>query len=122
MQLTIRGIEIDCVIGERPDERLRLQRITVDAILEIDGKAAVTDSLEDTVDYVALAERIRLRLVEAKCKMIERAAALVAETALSFPGVVSAEVSVTKSGAVPGIGSATATASQYRIQNEEKRR
>lgn len=109
MELEIKGIEIDCVIGERPDERMRLQRLRVDVRLAIGDKAAETDRLEDTVDYVALADRIRSRLTEAKCRMIERAAAIAAEAARSFPGVISAEVSVTKSGAVPGIASATAT-------------
>lgn len=110
MQLEIKGIEIDCVIGERPDERMRLQRINVDVRLTISDKAAESDRLEDTVDYVALAEHIRSRLTEAKCKMIERAAAIAAAAARSFDGVISAEVAVTKSGAVPGIASATAIA------------
>lgn len=110
MKLLVGGIEVYCIIGDRPEERLREQRILVDAKLEIADTAARTDLIEDTVDYVALAQRIRERLVEAKCILIERAAAIAAEAAHSFPGVVSAEISVTKHGAVPGIAYATAVA------------
>lgn len=108
MELQVKGIEVDCVIGERPDERSRLQRLSVDVRLTIRDTAAATDRLGDTVDYVALAERIRGRLAEAKCRMIERAAAIAAAEAKAFPGVESAEAAVTKSGSVPGIGAATA--------------
>ena len=93
MFLYIKDIEIYCIIGERPDERMRLQRLSVDVRLEIGDKVAVSDSLDDTVDYVAVADRIRQRLTEAKCKMVERAAAIAADAASSFQG---------------GIGSATA--------------
>ena len=110
MTLEISGIEVDCVIGERPDERTRLQRIRVDAMLETDGKAALTDELADAVDYVTLAEAIRKALVEAKCKLIERAAEIAVSEAMKFAPVQAAQVRVTKSGAVPGICSASATA------------
>ena len=92
MTLRLNGIDVDCVIGERPDERTRLQTLRVDVELEISDVAAETDSLVDTVDYAALTERIRAALASAKCRMIERAA----------------KVSVTKSGAVPHLESAQA--------------
>lgn len=103
MKLRLDGIEVDCVIGERPDERERLQRLVVDVELEIPSTAAETDSLSDTVDYAALAERIRSALVAAKCRMIERAAKVVYDC---LP-TKSARVVVTKSGAVPALASAS---------------
>ena len=108
MILRLEGLEVDCVIGERPDERDRVQRLRVDAELEVDGRAAETDDLADAADYAALAERIRVALVSARCKLIERAAKVVRDTCLADPHVASAKVSVTKSGAVPGLASATA--------------
>jgi dihydroneopterin aldolase len=107
-ELFINGIEVDCVIGERPDERCRNQRLLVDVVLAVDTKADETDELGDTVDYASLADRIRSMLVAAKCKMIERAARLAYELCRSERGVVSAKVTVTKSGAVPGLRSASA--------------
>ena len=108
MTLRLEGLEVDCVIGERPDERDRVQRLRVDAELEVDGRAAETDDLADAADYAVLAARIRAALVAARCRLIERAAKVVHDVCLSCPHVSLAKVSVTKSGAVPGLASATA--------------
>ena len=108
MELKLNGIAVDCVIGERPDERERLQRLCVDVELAIPDRAAETDELADTVDYAALSEKIRAALVAAKCKMIERAAKVVCDVCLADEKVLSAKVSVTKAGAVVGLESATA--------------
>ena len=107
IELFLDGIEVDCIIGERPDERIRTQRLLVDVALKVDGCADATDELCDTVDYAALSERIRGALVDAKCKMLERAAAIACAACRADPKVVSAEVTVTKSGAVLGLKSAS---------------
>ena len=90
MKLNLNGLDVDCVIGELPDERNRLQRLRVNVGLEIPDRAAETDALDDTVDYAALAARIREALVAA------------------------AVATVTKSGAVPGLESASAVYSETR--------
>ena len=112
MKLKLSGIQVNCIIGERPDERVREQELCVDVELEISDRAAETDELGDTVDYAALSERIRAALVAAKCKMIERAARLVADC---LPAG-SARVTVTKSGAIPHLKSASVT-----FERERKR-
>ena len=108
MNLELNGIDVDCVIGERPDERMRLQRLGVDVSLEIPDTAAETDDLADTVDYAALAESIRAALVAAKCRMIERAARVAWDVCRADRRVRSATVRVTKAGAVAHLESATA--------------
>ena len=108
MKLKLNGIDVDCVIGERPDERTRTQRLHVDVVLAIGDRAAGTDELCDTVDYAALAEKIRAALVAAKCRMIERAAKVVCDLCLADEKVSAAEVTVTKSGAIPHLESASA--------------
>ena len=108
MTLRLEGLEVDCVIGERPDERDRVQRLRVDAELEVDGRAAETDDLADAADYAVLAEHIRAALVAARCRLIERAAKVAHGVCLADPHVASARVSVTKAGAVPGLAAATA--------------
>ena len=108
MTLRLEGLEVDCVIGERADERDRLQRLVVEAELTVSDRSAETDDLADAVDYAVLSERIRAALVAAKCRLIERAAKIVHDICLADPKVASARVSVTKSGAVPGLASATA--------------
>ena len=108
MKLELNGIDVDCVIGERPDERTRTQRLRVDVALTIDDKVAETDELADTVDYATLTEEIRMALVEAKCRMIERAAKVVCDLCLADPKVSAAKVRVTKSGAIEHLESAAA--------------
>ena len=108
MKLELNGIDVDCIIGERPDERTRTQRLRVDVVLTIGDTAAETDELADTVDYAALTEGIRTALVEAKCKMIERAAKVVCDLCLEDAKVSAANVRVTKRGAIEHLESASA--------------
>ncbi len=80
----------------------------MDVVLTIGDRASETDDLTDTVDYAALTEKIRAALVEAKCRMIERAAKVVCNLCLKDAKVSAAEVRVTKSGAIEHLESATA--------------
>ena len=108
MKLELNGIDVECIIGERPDERMRPQRLRVDVVLTIGDRASETDELADTVDYAALAEQIRAALVGAKCRMIERAAKVVADLCLADEKVSAAKVRIVKCGAIPHLESATA--------------
>ena len=108
MKLELNGIDVDCIIGERPDERTRTQRLRVDVALTIGERVAETDALGDTVDYAALTEGIRAALVAAKCRMIERAAKVVCDLCLTEAKVSSAKVRVTKFGAIAHLESASA--------------
>ena len=52
--------KIQCVIGHNPEERISPQDIYIDLKVKADFyKASQTDSLKDTVDYVALADLCR---------------------------------------------------------------
>ena len=108
MKLELNGIDVDCIIGERPDERTRTQRLRVDVVLTIVDAVTETDELSDTVDYAALTESIRAALIVAKCKMIERAAKVVCDLCLADAKVSEANVRVTKSGAIEHLESAAA--------------
>ena len=108
MKLELNGIDVECIIGERPDERTRPQRLRVDVVLTIDDRASETDELSDTVDYAALTEGIRAALVAAKCRMIERAAKVVLDLCLADEKVSAANVRVVKAGAIPHLESAVA--------------
>lgn len=111
MTLTLNGLAVDCIIGERADERVRAQRLRVDVSLTVGYRAAETDDLADTVDYAALAERVRAALAAARCQMIERAARVVCDVCLADSAVSHVTATVTKSGAVPGLESAAVTLS-----------
>ena len=108
MKLELNNISVDCIIGERPNERVTPQQLRVDVSRELVETASETDELADTVDYAALTERIRATLRVAQCKMIERAARLAGEACLADERVRSAEVRVVKSGAIPHLESAAA--------------
>ena len=106
--MALSGIAVDCIIGDLPDERVREQRLRVDAELVVPDAAASSDSLADTADYAAIAESVRAALVAARCRMIERAAKVALDACLADARVLRAKVRVTKSGAVPGLESASA--------------
>lgn len=109
--LSLKGLEVDCIIGDLPEERVKAQRLEIDIVLEIDSVANATDSLGDTVDYAALSSKIRAALVEARCRMIERAAQIALDVCMACERVSSATVEVTKKGAVAGLRSAAACVS-----------
>src|SRR5574344_1706655 len=52
MKLELNGIEVNCIIGDRPEDRVRPQLLLVDVELTVPDIAADTDCLKDTVDYV----------------------------------------------------------------------
>ena len=101
------NIEALCIIGDLPEERAREQRLLVDVSLEVDLSAVMaSDRLSDTIDYAALSREIRDALRAAKCRLIERAAGVVADVCLEDPRVQRVTVCVKKSGCVPGLGAA----------------
>ena len=105
--LKLNGIVVDCILGDLPEEREQEQQVLVDVALEMDLQdAALSDSLEDTVDYALLVGNIREALEDAKCRLLERAADVVADICLADPRVEHATVSVRKFGSVSGLGSA----------------
>ncbi len=103
MILKLNHIDVACVIGERADERDRLQSLQIDVELTIPDTAGRTDLLADTVNYASLTEEIRRALIAAKCQMIERAAQIV----LDLLPTKRARVVVTKKGAIPFLESAS---------------
>lgn len=114
--LELCGLEVACVIGDRPEERDREQRLTVDVALSLDlSAAALSDRLHDTVDYSALSDAIRAALKAARCHMIESAAHRVALVCLSDRRVASVRVRVEKPGTVPGLRAAAVTVVRERL-------
>jgi len=106
-ELKLNGIEVECVLGDLPEERTREQKILVDVTLALDLQAAAaTDRIADTVDYALLVGNIREALEEARCRLLERAAEVVADVCLADPRVEHATVSVRKFATVPGLVSA----------------
>lgn len=114
MKLQLSEIAVRCIIGDLPEERMREQDLWVDVELEIGETASMSDDLRDTVDYVELVKRIGSELKRAECRLIERAARVIAKTALEFSAVDGVVVRVTKRTVIPGLGAATAVYSLVR--------
>lgn len=114
--IELRGLEVSCIIGDRPEERTREQQLLVDIAITCDFTAVVkSDSLVDTIDYVQLAERVRQALRVGKYAMIESAAACVARVCLESERVVTVYVTITKSGCVPGLQAAVVKVKHSRV-------
>lgn len=109
-QLELCGLEVKCIIGDLPEERLCEQVLVLNVQLSLDlSPVLVSDALQDTVDYVELSETIRAALRAKQFRMIESAAACAAHVCLHHARVNAVTVRVEKSGAIPGLKSAAVT-------------
>lgn len=105
--LKLNGIEVECILGDLPEERIHEQKVFVDVALSLDTSVACeSDDINGTIDYSILVGEIREALEEGKCRLMERAAAMVADVCLADPRVEQVCVTVRKTGTVPGLGSA----------------
>ena len=59
-QLKLNGIEVECIIGDQPEERENEQRLLVDVALDIDLDEA---GQSDCLSYAAALDLSKLRLV-----------------------------------------------------------
>ena len=116
-RLELCGLEVACIIGDLPEERVREQVLIVDVSLAL-GLSAVagSDALSDTVDYVALSASIREALRQSRCRMIECAAECVARVCLADPRVAEVRVRVEKPGVIPGLRAAAVVITRKRTK------
>ena len=99
--IRIEQLELDCLIGVNPWERLTKQRITVDITMDIDLSAAgKSDSIRDTVDYRVVAKAVTAEVNSSNYKLVEALAARLAEICMTNERVQSVEVTVRKPGAI----------------------
>ena len=104
-RITLSGIAVDCIVGVYERERNQEQRIYVDVTFETDAaRVAVSDSLEDAVDYHAMSQAVRDTLIEGRFHMIESAAEAIAARCLEEFSVASVDVRVHKPGAIDFVG------------------
>jgi len=102
-RIFIENLEVTCVIGDLPEERVREQNVFVSAVMNCRlEKVCASDRLEDTVNYVAAAEGIRTALQNGRFRMIERAAAAAAAVCLGLAGVEEVQITIRKPEALTG--------------------
>ncbi|MDB6091262.1 MAG: folB [Gammaproteobacteria bacterium] len=97
----LRGLTAECVIGFIDWERRVRQTVVVDLELPVDcRRAAVTDDVEDTVDYKKVAKRTLAFIEASEFKLVETLAQRLAMLILKEFGVEWVRLSVNKPGAI----------------------
>ncbi len=99
--IRIERLELDCLIGVNPWERLTKQRITIDISMDVDLSAAgESDSIRDTVDYRGVAKAVTAAVNSSSYRLVEALAARIAKICMVNERVQSVEVTLRKPGAV----------------------
>ncbi|MEY4165684.1 MAG: dihydroneopterin aldolase/2-amino-4-hydroxy-6-hydroxymethyldihydropteridine pyrophosphokinae [Actinomycetota bacterium] len=93
----ISGLRTLARIGVLPHERESDQPLQIDLDLEVDlSEAGITDALDDTANYGAIAEAVVDVARLSEDLLLERLVARIAERVLQFPHVEVANVTLTK--------------------------
>ena len=102
-RITIRDLEIECIVGTQPKERVTPQTVRINIVLECDlAPAAKSDDIADTVDYKLLKNRLVEAIERSDFYLIERMAEHVAGMCLEEARVQAVTVTVDKPGALTG--------------------
>jgi 7,8-dihydroneopterin aldolase/epimerase/oxygenase len=96
-RITLSGLRGRGMHGVYPRERLEGQTFVVDAVLELDTRAAAAgDDLSRTADYGSIAERLVAVIEGEPVNLIETLAARLAGICLADPVVRAVEITVHK--------------------------
>lgn len=99
----IRELEIETVIGLYEWERGIRQRLCLDLEMAADIRiAAAGDEIAHTLDYHAVAERLRVFVQESDCLLVETLAERCAQLLMAEFGVRWLRLRISKPGAVAG--------------------
>ncbi len=100
--ITIRNIQANCLIGELPWERKQRQRISCNLTIMFDTtKAAASDKIEDTIDYVRIARHAVDILQGTSFHLLETLANYLATELLSNFPLLQVNISINKSAHFP---------------------
>lgn len=90
-RIRLLGVSCRCKVGVPAAERSRRQRISVDAILDVDAaRAAARDDFREAVDYQAVETLIRAEAEGRECALIETLAERLAAAVLRTQPLVRA--------------------------------
>ena len=98
----VRGLRIRCIVGVLPHERIHTQDLIVDIKVRTDFSACIaSDTMENTVDYVRIAELATILAMEGKFQLIERYAAMVLDRLFEEFAISWAWIRIDKPAAIP---------------------
>ena len=70
--ISIVDLEVTCIIGIHPSERVKQQTLLLDINLDVDiGDSAFADEIDQTIDYTIIAEMATKLAVKKKYNLIE---------------------------------------------------
>jgi FolB domain-containing protein len=97
----INGLEVRCIVGVRPRERRRRQKIVIDVECFCNlSHGRIRDELNMTLDYSRLATRIEQRVASSSYFLIETLAEAIADLCLEEDLVTGVVVEVIKPAAL----------------------
>ena len=100
-KIHIRDLQVRCVVGIYPEERVARQDVIINVTLHADyGDACLSDRIEDTVDYKQVKKQIVAMAEASEFFLVERLAEAVAAVCLADPRVTRTDVTVDKPGAL----------------------
>lgn len=105
----LHGMRLKCNIGVTERERAKKQAIAVEVGLKCPlRRAGISDCLEDTVDYAALAGKIKALARKKTWRLLEALAEDIAALCLAGRGIREVTVQAAKARPVPGLAAAEA--------------
>ncbi len=100
----LRDLRIETIIGVNEWERRVKQMVVLDVDMGTDiGKAATSDSVEDTLNYKTVAKRLMAFVGESEFQLVETLAERTAEMLINEFGVPWLRLRVNKQGALRGV-------------------
>ena len=115
--ISIIDLEITCIIGILPNERVKEQTLLLNINLDVDiGDSTFADNINETIDYTIIAEMAtqlaitkKYNLIESFCKDLNN---LLLET---FQAIKQTRITVKKPNALPKAKYVTSTIKKSRI-------
>jgi dihydroneopterin aldolase len=99
----LRELKVETVIGIWDWERRIRQTVSIDLEMGADiRRAAMTDSIDDTLNYKAVAKRLQQFVGDSEFRLVETMAEKIAELVLAEFDIPWVRVRVSKPGAISG--------------------
>lgn len=97
----IEGLMVSAYVGWGTEERSRTQKVRIDIVLELNEVDTFDNRLDSTVDYVPIAEAVRLLATTKRRRLIETLAEEIADACFRNPKTQRAAVSIRKPQKLP---------------------
>jgi 7,8-dihydroneopterin aldolase/epimerase/oxygenase len=102
-KIFLSALTVECIVGIWEWERRVKQKVIIDLEMATDiRRAALSDSIEDTIDYKKVAKRLLAFVGESQFHLVETLAEQIARVIVTEFGVSWVKVRLNKQGAIRG--------------------